>query len=152
MRLQHFGMASATLSQLSLQEVAHKAYPPAQVMTWLGFQFDTESVMVTNTEEKLRYTLSMVEEWSRKIRADIHKLRSLLGHLFHMVQCSHPARLFFNCMLATLWFVEYLPCTNTVYIIDEGHQEPVHIFVDACTSGTGALCQAEVYHTQFPPS
>ena len=59
-------------------------------------------MMVTISEEKLRDTLSVVGKWNRKTRADIHKLRSLLGCLIHMVQCSHIARLFVNCMLATV--------------------------------------------------
>ena len=59
-------------------------------------------MMVTILGENLRDTLSMVEEWSKKIRANINELRSLLGHLFHMAQCFHPATLFIKLMLATL--------------------------------------------------
>ena len=50
------------------------------------------------------------------------------------------------------WILEYLTCTNRMYVIDEDHLEPLFIFVDACTLGAGALCQAEAYHTQFPLS
>ena len=50
------------------------------------------------------------------------------------------------------WFLEYLPCTNGVYIIDEGRREPVHIFVDICTSLADAPNQTESYHIQFPLS
>ena len=70
-------------------------------MMWLGFQFDNERITVTIPAEKLRDTLSTVEEWSRKTRADTHKLRSLVGHLFHMAQCLHPTMLFINNMLVT---------------------------------------------------
>ena len=91
----------------------------------------------------------------------IHELRSLLGHLFHMAQCSHHTKLFINCMLATIslshefkkdtaWFMDYHPWTNRVYIIDEDHWEPVHIFVDTCASGAKTLCQSKGYHAQFP--
>ena len=91
-----------TLSHLSLQEAAHKICPPAQVMTWLDFPFDTEIMMMIIPEEKRGDTLSVVGEWSRKTRADIHELRNLLGHLCHVAQCYHPAWLFVNHMLATL--------------------------------------------------
>ena len=49
------------------------------------------------------------------------------------------------------WFLEYLP-QKGVYIIHEDHREPVHIFINACNSGACTLCQADVYHTQFPQS
>ena len=71
-------------------------------MIWLGIHFNTESMTVTIPKEKLRDTFSLVAEWSRKTRADIYKLRSWLGHLFFAAQCSHPARLFVNHMLATI--------------------------------------------------
>ena len=41
---QHFDPLGATLSQLGLKEAAYKACPRAKVMTWLGFQFETEHV------------------------------------------------------------------------------------------------------------
>ena len=114
----------------------------------------------------------MVEEWNRKIIANIQELRSLLGGLFHMVQCSHPPGCLSNaywqpyeCVMpcgprATqprikkniAWFLEYLPCTYGVYIIDKDHRQPVHLLVDAYASEAGTLCEAESYHTQFPPS
>ena len=114
-----------------LLTVCHTGGQRLHLMLWiplkLGSQFDIEGMAVTISEEKLRDTLSMVGGWSRKTIADIHKVRSLLGHLFHMVQCSHPTRLFVNCMLKTLracpaschmphshkfkkdiaWFIEY---------------------------------------------
>ena len=48
--------------------------------------------------------------------------------------------------------MEYLTQTNWVYVIDEDHQEPVHIFMDAYTSDTRVLCQLEECHAQLPPS
>ena len=35
-------------------------------------------------------------------------------------------------------------------MIEEDVRQPLDIFVDACTTSCGALCQAEAYHTVFP--
>ena len=149
----HFDLFKAILAHL-----AHKACPPAHVMMWLDLQFDTKHMTVIIPNEMLRDMLLLVEEWSRKTKADICEFSSFLCWLFHMMQYSHPARLFVNPMLATLrcfisghkplshefhkyinWFKPYLRWTNGVYIIDEDHREPIHMFLDACASGAIAL-------------
>ena len=45
-------------------------------------------------------------------------------------------------------------CTNAsngVSIVDKDSRQVVRICVDACTTGWGALCGKEAYHTTFPP-
>ena len=59
-------------------------------------------MMVTIPADKLRDTLVLMVEWSRKSRANSHELRGFLGKLFHVAQCSHPAWLFVNHILAML--------------------------------------------------
>ena len=50
------------------------------------------------------------------------------------------------------WFINYLGGTNGVFIIDQDHRSPKHVYVDACTTGCGAICQAEAYHSEFQAS
>ena len=49
-----------------------------------------------------------------------------------------------------LWFRLYAASSNGVSIIEEDVPQLVDINVDACNTGCGALCGAEVYHTIFP--
>ena len=166
----HFHMLQSLLLHLGLKEAAHKASPPAQVMTWLGLQFDTIEMSVTIPLEKLQDTLRLVEDCVGRQAANIHQLRVLLGKLLHIAQCCQSARLFLNCMFATLrdcpgdgtiqlsaefkkdlqWFRLYATSSNGVSIIDEDVRQTVDIFVDACTTSCGALCGDEAYHTTFP--
>ena len=113
----------------------------------------------------------MVEDWVGRQAANIHQLRALLGKLLHIAQCCQSARLFLNCMLMTLmecsgdgiiqlspefkkdlqWFRLYVSSSNRVSIIDEDAHHVVEIYVDACTTGCGALCGKEAYYTTFTP-
>ena len=99
----------------------------------------------------------------------MHQLRVFWGKLFHVAKCSQPARLILNRMLAILrecpefgeitldlelkkdvnWFINYRAGTNGVFIMDNDHRSLIHIYIDACTTGCGAICQAEAYHSEF---
>ena len=48
------------------------------------------------------------------------------------------------------WFINYLAGTNNVFIMDQDHRSPIHIYVDICTTCCGAICQAEAYHSELP--
>ena len=116
-------------------------------------------------------TLWLVEDWVGMQTANIHQLWALLGKLLHIAQCCKSARLFLNRMLATLrefptigtiqlapelkkdlqWFWLYASASNEVSIIDEDACQVVDIYMDACTTVCGALCDKEAYHTTFPP-
>ena len=71
----------------------------------------------------------------------MHQLRVFGDKLFQVAQCSQPARLFLNSMLAILrqcpqfgevildlefkmdvnWFINYLAGANGVFIMDQDH-------------------------------
>ena len=48
------------------------------------------------------------------------------------------------------WFLAYLPHTNGIYITSPENREPVQLFMDACGTGCGELCQQKAYHKVFP--
>ena len=167
----HFVALQTLLGELGLQEAAHKASPPAQTLTWLGFFFDTINMTVTLPPAKLAKIFSLTRQWALKTTANIRELRSRLGKLLHVAQCCPPARLFSNRMLEMLracpdqasialgpafkkdvaWFNKFLPATDGVFMIHEDDRVPVQLFVDACASGCGAITDRAAYHVQFPP-
>ena len=49
----HFTNLRTLLAKLGLQEVAHKASPPSQVLVWLGLQLDTVDMTVSLPQDKL---------------------------------------------------------------------------------------------------
>ena len=56
----HFNSLCDLLKHLGLQEAAHKAHPPLQVMTWLGLNFDAISMTVTIPEDKMSDTMQLI--------------------------------------------------------------------------------------------
>ena len=167
-----FGQLQDLLQDLGLQEAKHKATSPTQRITWLGLEFDSRNMTLSIPPAKLQDILTLVQQWQHKSTASITDLRSLLGKLLHVAQCSSPARLFLNRMLATLrscpprgstrlstefkkdlaWFAQYLPTTNGVYIIHEDPRPVQHVYVDSSSQGAGAIFNKEAYHTLFPLS
>ena len=139
-------------------------------MIWLAFEFDTKAITVTIPQEKLMDITVVVWQWSNKSQANIHELKTLLGKLFHVSQCCPPPQFFMNRMLHTLQarppighikldlgfqkdiqcFLAYLPWTNGIFIISQEMREQVEIFLGACGTGCGAMCQPEAYHMVFP--
>ena len=168
--LYHFSLLHGTLKCLCLRAALHKASPRARVMTWLFLQFNMIDMTVLIPQCMLEETLWLVEAWRAKYSVNIHYLRMLLGKLFHIAQWCTPTRLFLICMLMTLRecttighislstkfhkdlqsFQLYTACTNSVSMMNEDSRKLVHIYVDACTTGCGALCQADAYHAKCP--
>ena len=75
-----------------------KCAGPAQVLTFLGFELDTNQMVVRLPEEKLWRTLAMVQEWAGKKR----ELESLLGHLQHAATVVRPGRTFVRRLIELL--------------------------------------------------
>ena len=167
-----FNKLQDTLAELGLKEAKHKASPPAQVLVWLGLQFNTRKMTVSIPPVKLREIMDIVFVWASKKLASRQQLQSILGKLFHVAQCCPPAHLFLSRMLATLhdcpikgtimlhedfhkdlhWFQLYLPSTNGIFMLENSHPTPppLHIYVDSCTSGCGGLLEDECYHALYP--
>lgn len=166
-----FSHLQHTLATLGLQEAKHKACPPARSLIWLGIQFDIENMITKIPLQKLNDTLNIVHKWQTKTTASLTDLRSLLGKLLHISQCSQGARLFLNrllCMLrsATInttriplttpaqkdlaWFSQHLSQSNGINMIRTPDDHTVKISADSCLSGGGAVCGSNCYHYEFP--
>ena len=93
----------------------------------------------------------------------------LLSKLLNVIQCCPPAHSFLNRMLDTLrsypptgcislsqefnkdlaWFAKYLPSTNGVFILHEDNMVSVPLYINACTTDSGAVLGKEAYRTIF---
>ena len=167
----HFTNLRSLLAKLGLQEAAHKASPPSQVMVWLDLQFDTDAKTVSLPQNKLAEIQLLVHHWSSKPTATLRDLRTLLGKLLYVSQVCPPARLFLNRMLDTLrqcpeqgsftlspafckdlpWFDWFLPTTDGTFIIHLDYRHLVQLYIDVCMYDCGALTAGRAYHATFPP-
>jgi hypothetical protein len=166
----HFEQLKQLAEQLGLQLAPNKCKAPSTDLCFLGIQFNTQEMTMSIPPLKLKDIADLVATWATKSSANLHELRSLLGKLLHVANCSTPARLFLNRMLATLreayncqrvrlstefrkdiaWFQRYLPSTNGVFIIHPDTRPAEHVYVDSCMSGCGGCTSTAAYHAQYP--
>ena len=156
---EHFSELQAILDHLGLVEAKHKAAPPSQLMTWLGIDFKTVSMMITIPTGKLAEIADLITEWQGFSHTNLHTRRMVLGKLLNISQCCPPARFFLYRMLETLrafpatgmtvltqnfkkdlnCFAEFLHSTNGVLIINDDSREPVNLFIEGCSTGAGTV-------------
>jgi len=160
----------ALLSELGLQENTNKGSEPSTHMTWLGIDFDSESMTMTVPPEKIDECLRISRTWVNRATCTKSQIRKYLGKLFHICQCCPTLRLFVNRMLETLraapdhgrhpvgpafkadvnWILQYLPLYNGIQMIPRSPTMDIPIAVDSCLSGGGGHFGSNIYHTAYP--
>ena len=143
------------LSDLGLQESASKAVFPTQIMIFLGVLFNSVTMTMEVTPDRLEQILSELSKWDHKVFASKCEIQQLIGKLQFIAKCVKPGRLFIARMLDTLrsishnqdkirlstefradvfWWQKFVECYNGVSIIGDIHfSKPGGIFkTDAC--------------------
>ena len=92
--------------QLGVPVAQEKCAGPTAVMVFLGFELDSNRMVVRLPEEKLRRTLAMVQEWMGKKACKKRELESLLGHLQHAATVVRPGRTFVRRLIELLSTVQ----------------------------------------------
>ena len=168
---QGYEMLISTLAELGLPEATHKRSPPSRQAQWLGFKLDMDTGLITIPTDKIERTIEALTSIKHKSHIPIKHLRSILGKLLHISQCSYPARLFLNRMLATLratsgnmayldagfhldlqWFLEYLPGTNGKYLIEPVLEPDSAIYCLVEGTSVQACRNGHFYNKQLPPA
>lgn len=159
-----------TLATLGLPEARAKAFPPDRSIIWLGIHFDTIKGIIRIPDDKLLEIQTLVRAWLDISHTTTKKLQSLLGKLLHVAQCSHPARLFLNRMLATLrrhaptgvvpldndfrrdlhWFDNHLAAANGTYMLPPPATTGPFLECDSSLSGGGAIWGTRCHSTVYP--
>ena len=160
------------LHELGLQEARDKATTPSTSMTWLGIHFDTVAMTMSIPPEKIHECLTITRSWTSKSTVTHAQLRSLLGKLFHVSQCSPTLRLFVNRLLDTLrsspkdnrsialdseaqaditWINQFLSHYNGVQLIHSAPSLGIPVVLDSCLTGAGGHFGKLAFHTPYPP-
>jgi hypothetical protein len=165
-----FNALRSTLATLGLPEAQAKACPPSRAIIWLGIQFDTVSGLMSIPHDKVEEIKALVRTWFTVRSTTLKKLQSLLGKLLHVAQCSHPARLFLNRMLATLrhhagahrvwldddfrrdlhWFEAHLSQENGTYMLPLPPHAGTTLECDSSLTGGGAIWGTHCHSTIYP--
>ena len=99
MRGQNLEIMLSCCRRLGVPMVPEKCAGQSAVMIFLGFELDTNSMVVRLPEEKLQRILSMVQEWKVKKKRE---LESLLGHLQHAATVIRPGHTFVRRLIELL--------------------------------------------------
>ena len=160
------------LSALGLDEPHSKACEPAVRMTFLGILFDTVSMVMEVTPERVQEISNEVEMWLVKQSTSKYELQVLLGKLHFITKCVHQGRIFVSRLLNLLrdisgdervalseearadirWFHTYLHEYNGVSLIPEASwsKPDERLDTDACLVGCGGVCGNEYFYADFP--
>ncbi len=165
----------AILKDAGLEEAKDKEWRPAQVMEFLGVLFNTLTLTMEVTPDRLVEINEILRLWQGKRVASKRELQSLIGKLIFVAKCVVPGRLFISRMLEQLrklgqghhkfrlsgefrkdlaWWRAFMGVYNGVSVIPEQvwSYPDASLATDACPSGCGGHCGEEFFHTRFPVS
>ena len=99
---ENLGVMLSTCRRLGVPVAPEKCAGPSTVMVFLGFELDTDAMVVRLPEEKLRRILGMVQAWRGKKACRKRDLESLLGHFQHAATVIRPGRTFVHRLIELL--------------------------------------------------
>ena len=92
----------SVLRKCGIEEAKNKACPPSTIMAFIGVLFNTETMTIEVTPERLNELRLLLREWLFKEQASIKEIQSLLGKLNFVAACVKPGRIFISRMLKWL--------------------------------------------------
>ena len=79
-----------------------KSVPPSQIMVFLGVLFNTTTMTIEVTPERLVEIKQLIQMWLGKTPATLKQIQSLLGKLNFVAACVRPSRIFVSRLLCWL--------------------------------------------------
>lgn len=166
----------AVLNLCGIEEAIKKSSPPSTSMTFIGVLFNTETMTIEVTEDRLNEIKWLLRTWLDREKATLKDIQSLLGKLNFVAACVRPGRIFISRMIKwlkvlykenskqhvipdyvkkdILWWYRFLPTYNGIsMMLYEQWSEPDEIFSsDACLDGCGGFWNGNYFHVSFPVS
>lgn len=163
------------LKNCGIEEAYNKSSPPSEIMTFLGVLFNTLTMTMEITPERLKEIKILIKSWLNRQNASIRDIQSLLGKLNFVGACVKPSRVFisrllnwlrqlygFKCSILhqipeevqkdLLWWDKFLPLYNGISMMSLGEwSKPDEVFSsDACLEGCGGFWNGNFFHSLFP--
>ena len=169
-----FKTLQAVLKKCGIEEAKNKACSPSTSMVFIGVLFNTVTMTIEITPERLRDIISILTSWLSKSKASLKETQSLLGKLNFVAACVRPGRIFISRMLKwlkvlyrkdsnlnvipdyvkkdILWWHTFLPYYNGVFMmLYEEWCSPDSVFSsDSCLQGCGGFWRGKYFHSNFP--
>ena len=168
---QNLEVMLSSCRRLGVPVAPGKCSGPSTVMVFLGFELDTNLMVVRLPEEKLRRMAAMVRSWIGKKACQKRDLESLLGHLQHAATVIRPGRTFVRRLIELLsafqnrehwirlndttrsdlcWWGCFMERWNGISLMPGTAQVPAPLVSDASGSwGCGAYCGTRWFQWQW---
>ena len=149
-----------------------KASLPSEIMIFLGVLFNTLTMTMEITPERLTEIRHLIRTWLQKESATLKQVQSLLGKLNFIAAFVNPSRIFVSRLLIWLrsyefdhliplsvkkdliWWNRFLPLYNGISLMEyENWSKPGAIFSsDRSLTACGGFWKGCYFHAEFPES
>jgi hypothetical protein len=97
-----FSTLETLLVDLGVKEAPDKSCPPSHEMEFLGVLFNTKSMTMSVTPERLSEISHLIDSWLIKRKATKKQLQSLIGKLQFIAKCVRSGRIFISRLLTII--------------------------------------------------
>jgi hypothetical protein len=155
----------ALFAELDLPVAMDKLEGPLRVMLFLGIIFDSQTMMLRLSEERLRELVELLRSWQGRTQASRIELQSLCGILNFACKVVRSGRSFLRRMIMQLqaipswancdtpyplnaefhkdvrWWVRFVEAWNGKAVVptEPNPANQLVVYTDACDTGYGAL-------------
>ena len=160
------------LQNINIFESKEKATPPCTRCVFLGIQFDSNSMALSITGDRLAEIQELLRKWMSKKSATLKEMQSLLGKLNFAASTIRAGRIFVSRLINAMvnfnneettemptyiqkdiqWWITYMASFDGVSLIpDYSWKKPGATFTtDACLTACGGWDKENFYHKEFP--
>lgn len=157
-----FEKLAELFQKMGIEEGLEKACAPATVMVFLGIEFDSETMTIRLTKEKMEEIISELQKWTGKVQCTTRQMQSLVGKLNFAAGVVRSGRVYMQRLINTLrgqrsnrsqsiilsedakndirWWIEHIALTNGVSMMCRKKWEKLNSswVSDSSESGIGA--------------
>ena len=160
------------LQELRVETAPEKLVPPTTRLEFLGITFDSDTMTMEISQEKMAEIKQELSTWLLKTRANRREVESLVGKLQFMAKCVKAGRIFLGRLIHWIrhmdrsqsysvpvearkdiaWWARFTEEYNGISLIWM-HREPTTdriIATDACPKGFGGTMGMEYFRARFP--
>ena len=164
------------LSSIGIKESKNKATPPSCIATFLGILYNTRTMTLQITPERLVEIRKLLQEWQHKETMNLQELQSLLGKLNFACSTVRSGRVFVSRIINELkgfstqkrkvskqlkgdinWWINFMEIFDGITIMPPVRWDPPDMIfsTDSCLTSCGGWSYmgnntGEAFHAKFP--
>ena len=160
------------LQQLGVETSPEKLLPPTTRLEFLGITFDSESMTMEISQDRLKEIKQELSSWLLRSKAKRKEVESLIGKLQFMAKCIRAGRIFLGRLIQWIrsmdrksnygiplearkdiaWWARLAEQHNGVSLMWLARQLGTDTILqtDACPRGYGGICGQQYFRARFP--